>query len=675
MTVISAEPVVLAESVWQGLGNDLWLLVPAFFFALVAGALIGRVLGIHRSFSTSSFTGFVGWVAGALIALWVATDTDPPTENWPRNLFLFTLLGTMAAAVWIEFVSRPGIVARAQTGLSSVPHPFRSLRRRGRRVQRYGEITRIAVRNGLAPSLGLGRKDEITPGAPSAGRPPVRRLRMALEECGGMFVKLGQVLSTRTDLVSADAARELSLLQDHVRPAPEADVISLLEDELDQPLEQVFAAFDWKPIAAASIGQVYRATLPDGTAVVVKVQRPGIDESVEVDLSVLDELSRVIETRTSWGRDYHVRDMVEEFSARLREELDYRVEARNARLVATNLTADHSPIRVPYVYEDLGTAKVLVMEWLEGQSVREIDWSGAPAEDRVKLADILLQSFFQQTLQDGVYHADPHPGNVMLLADGRLGLIDFGATGRLDALQQTALRDMMAGISRRDADVVAQAVLEVATLRRGVDVADFEKALARFMVQFLAPGTQPDAAMFNAMLRLMFEFGITLPAEWTTFFRALIVLEGTLTTIAPGYSVVDAAEGIASQWVKAMINPGSVQQAVRDEIMRTVPILRRLPRHVDRAFNMLEREGVRVRVTHFADDHDEAVVSKLVNRVVLAFLAGTIGLFSVGLIAIPGGPEFLGDTSLLRVFGYFGLFCATVLAMRVIVAVLRDGLN
>jgi ubiquinone biosynthesis protein len=667
---------LLAESVWQGLGRDLWLLVPAFLFALLAGGLIGRVLGIHRSFSVSSFTGFVGWLAGGAIALWVASDTQPPTENWARNLFLFTLLGTMAAAVWIEFVARPGIVARAQSGLSSVPHPFRSLRRRGRRVQRYGEITRIAVRNGLGPSLGLGRKDDPdAPGTGPGGRPPVRRLRLALEECGGMFVKLGQVLSTRTDLVSPDAARELSRLQDNVRPAKEADVIALLEDELDRPLEEVFASFDWRPVAAASIGQVYRATLPDGRPVVVKVQRPGIDEAVQVDLSVLDELSRVVESRTSWGRDYHVRDVVGEFSARLREELDYRIEARNARVLASNIEAERSRIRVPAVYEELGTAKVLVMEWLEGVSVRDIDWAAARDDDRRKLADELLGSFFEQTLQDGVYHADPHPGNVMLLADGRLGLIDFGATGRIDALQQTALRDMMAGISRRDADTVAHAVLEVATLRRGVDVSDFEKALARFMAQFLAPGTQPDAAMFNAMMRLMFEFGITLPAEWTTFFRALVVLEGTLTTIAPGYSVIDAAEGIAAQWVRAMINPGSMQQAVRDEVLRTVPILRRLPRHVDRAFTMLEREGVRIRVTHFADDHDEAVVSKLVNRVVLAFLAGTIGLFSVGLLAIEGGPEFLGQTSLLQVFGYFGLFCATVLAMRVIVAVLRDGLN
>ena len=228
----------------------------------------------------------------------------------------------------------------------------------------------------------------------------------------------------------------------------------------------------------------------------------------------------------------------------------------------------------------------------------------------MKLADSLLQAFLEQMLQEGVFHADPHPGNVMLLADGRLALIDFGAVGRLDPVQQAALRDLMAGVSRRDADAVVQAVLQVASLRRGVDVNDFERALARFMAQHLAPGTQPDAAMFNAMLRLMFDYGITMPAEWSTFFRALIVLEGTLTTIAPGYSVIDAAESIAAKWVRNLINPNSVQQALRDELLRTVPMLRRLPRHVDRAFSNLERDGLRVRVTHFSDEHDERVVDR-----------------------------------------------------------------
>jgi ubiquinone biosynthesis protein len=207
------------------------------------------------------------------------------------------------------------------------------------------------------------------------------------------------------------------MLQDHVRPAPRDGIAEVLEEELDAPVSEVFRGFDWKPVAAASIGQVYRAQLPDGAHVVVKVQRPGIGESVRVDLSVLEELGHVVETRTSWGREYRVDDLVTEFSARLREELDYRIEARNAAAIAATMPSD-AHIRVPFVYENLSTSRVLVMEWLDGASVREVDWSGVPVAARVKLADSLLRTFLEQMLQEGVFHADPHPGNVMLLADG-----------------------------------------------------------------------------------------------------------------------------------------------------------------------------------------------------------------------------------------------------------------
>jgi ubiquinone biosynthesis protein len=660
----------VAASVFTELGDDLWLLVPAFVFALVAGALVGRVLGVRRSVAATLATGILGWALGAAVAIVLAAQAEAGLEHFARNLFLFSLFGTMAAAVWIEFLARPGMIARAQTGLQSIPHPVRSMRLRSRQVRRYAEISRIAVRNGLGPSIGLGRGN----GSAARGerRPTARRLRFALEECGGMFVKLGQVVSTRSDLISPDVAAELSLLQDDVRAAPREHVEELLDDELGAPSSEVFASFDWHPLAAASIGQVYRAQLHDGSSVVVKVQRPGVGDTVEVDLSVLEELGTVAETRTSWGSEYRVRELIDEFGARLREELDYRIEARNAHTIGACLPPG-SRVYVPRVHEELSTSRVLVMEWLDGVDVRQVAWDEARPADRVKIADQLLRTFLEQMLQEGVFHADPHPGNVMLLADGRLALIDFGAAGRLDALQQAALRDMLAALTRRDADGVVQAVLQVARLRRGVDIADFERALARFMAQHLAPGSRPDAAMLNAMLRLFFDFGITLPAEWSTFFRALVVLEGTLTTIAPSYSVIDAAESIAGQWVRSQITPGSVQQAVRDEVLRTVPMLRRLPRHVDRAFSMLEREGLRVRVSHFADEHDERVVTKLVNRLALAFLAGTIAIGSVGLIAIEGGPAFSSDTSLLRVLGYFGLFCATVLAMRVIVSALRDG--
>ncbi|HEX9466931.1 MAG TPA: AarF/UbiB family protein, partial [Acidimicrobiia bacterium] len=394
--------IVLAASVFDRLGGDLWLLVPAFAFSLVSGSLIGRVLGVRRSLAATVLSGLAGWMLGAVVSLSIADERHAASDGFSRNLFLFSLFGAMAAGVWVEFLARPGIMARAQSGLQAIPHPMRSLRRRGRRIRRYAEITGVAVRNGLGPSLGLGRRDERTGGG---ARPPIRRLRLALEECGGMFVKLGQVISTRTDLLSSDAATELALLQDHVRPAPSAAVVALLEGELDAPLDEVFAAFEWQPVAAASIGQVYRAQLPDGAAVVVKVQRPGIDDAVEVDLSVLEELGRIVETRTSWGAEYRVTDLVGEMSTRLREELDYRIEARNARTIAAMMRAG-AGIRIPQVYEELSTSRVLVMEWLDGASVRDVNWGDTRSADRVTLADTLLTSFLEQMLQDGVFHAD-----------------------------------------------------------------------------------------------------------------------------------------------------------------------------------------------------------------------------------------------------------------------------
>jgi ubiquinone biosynthesis protein len=539
------------------------------------------------------------------------------------------------------------------------------------RVHRYAQITRIAAHYGLGKQLGMGDgADDAT----ARSAPMALRLRLALEECGGMFVKLGQVLSTRPDLVSAPVADELAQLQDHVKAADEAEVRESLADELGAAVEQVFTEFDWQPIAAASIGQAYRATLPSGDAVIVKVQRPGIAESVERDLDVLDEIAKAVESRTTWGVEYGVRELTEEFGERLREELDFRSEARNCEDIGAQLPAG-SAVRVPQVHDDLTTSRVLVMEWLDGVSVRDHDAVESLGVDRVALADELLETLLRQMLVDGRYHADPHPGNVMVLSDGRLGLIDFGATGVIDALQQVAVRDVMLGVATEDPELLRRAMLEVATLRRPVDDDELERALARFMAKHLSSGAPPSAAMFNDLLQMMFGFGVQLPAELSTFFRALVTLDGTLQTLAPGYDTIGAAERIAQQWIRASITPDTFEAAAREELIRLMPMMRRLPRQVDRLFSTAQRDGLRARVSLFSDDRDVAVVTRLTNRVVLAFLGGSVGLVSVVLIGLEGGPTFAGDTSLFRFFGYFGLFCSTVMVMRVLVAVLRDGSN
>ena len=407
---------------------------------------------------------------------------------------------------------------------------------------------------------------------------------------------------------------------------------------------------------------------------IVKVQRPGIAESVLRDLDALSQLAHAVETRTAWGADYGVVDLAGEFGDRLKEELDYRIEARHATEIRANLPPD-SPVRVPRVHAELTTSRVLVMEWLDGRSVREASHVASLGVDRDQLADTLLRTMMQQMLVDGRYHADPHPGNVMVLSDGGLGLIDFGATGVVDPLQQAAIRDVMVGISNHDPEMLRQALLRVATLRRRVDDEELERALARFMARHLGPGAVSSPAMFNDLLRLVFDYGINLPAELSTFFRALIVLDGTLTTLAPGYQTIDAAERVAKEWISARITTDSLQEVAREELLRLAPMLRRLPTQVDRMLTTAQRDGIRTRVSLFADDRDVRALTLLVNRFVLALTGGAVGLVSVLLISIDGGPGFAGSTSLFRLFGYFGLFCATVLIMRVLVAILRDGLN
>jgi ubiquinone biosynthesis protein len=375
-----------------------------------------------------------------------------------------------------------------------------------------------------------------------------------------------------------------------------------------------------------------------------------------------------------WAADYDVEGLVTEFSDRLREELDFRVEARNALDIAAATEPD-SGITVPRVHQELSDASVLVVEWLDGVSARQVEDIDAMGFDRRQLAETILRYFLQQMLMDGRYHADPHPGNVFILTDGRVGLIDFGAVGRLDAIQQTALRTMLLAVGQQDPSLLRQAVLEVATVRGGFDDEQFERALARFMARHLGPGAVPSAAMFNDLLKVLFAFSISLPAEFSTFFRALVTLEGTLTTLSPGFGVVQAAQDIGGEWARARLAPESLADFARDEALHLAPLLRRLPRQLDRLATMATRGDLRTKVSLLSFDSDVRVVTKLVNRTILAFFGGIVGILSVMLIGIKGGPEFTGDTTLYQFFGYFGLFCASILIMRVLIAIFHERLN
>ena len=647
---------------WSPVGDFMLMWLEMLPLTVLVAWLTGRLLGVRRRSLLMAFVaGSAGSLAGCTLAAPGAVGT----------MLLLASVFTMAATVSLQLLARPERITAIRDLPPGVPHPLRGLRQRLQRLGRYSQITHLAIHHGLGPYLGLGRGRQSA--GVGCGTCPERRARQALEQAGGMFVKLGQMLSTRPDVVPPALAHELQALQEHVAPADPAAVRGLLEQELGAAMDTVFAAFDWTPVAAASIAQAHTARLATGERVIVKVQRPGIDQLVERDLAILLQLARRVQTRTTWGAIYGVGDLAAEFADNLRQELDFQAEARSITEIAAGL-GDTPEIHAPTVYPQLSTSRVLVLEQLDGVSIGQTERLDALGVDRQKLADVLLRSVLRQMLDGERFHADPHPGNVMVLADGRLGLLDFGSTGRLDALERASVTDLLSALRQRDPALLREAVLEVATLRRRLDERQLERALARFMARHLgSDGARPSAAMLTELLHIFLVFGIALSPTTSLLFRTLATLEGTLSMLCPGYPIVQAAEDFAGELVQERLAPATWEETAKQELVTLLPILRRGPRHLERIATLLERGEVGARISLFSDDRDVAVVTRLVNRVVLGLLGGLVALVGVGLLAVPGGPQLTRATSLLDLFGYMGLFLATVLILRVVTAVLREG--
>jgi len=549
------------------------------------------------------------------------------------------------------------------------------------RSRRYSQISRIAVRHGLGPYLrGRRLRREDAAGGRAA---LAASLRHALEEGGVTFTKLGQLLSTRRDLLPEEFTAELGQLQDRAEPAPWEQVEEVIARSLGVPAGQVFAELDPVPAAAASIAQVHKARLRCGDGpdaeVAVKVQRPGIRVTVEQDLDILMGIAAKLENRTRWARTYGLVALAQGFAVAMREELDFRVEARNMTAMAASWPAqqravgDSVLVALPELYDQVSSEHVLVIEWLDGVSLRKagplIDDRGL---DRAKLTRALMRSMVYQLTEGGVFHADPHPGNIMLLADDRLALLDFGSVGRLDAQLRAGLQNLLLAIGRGDPAAFRDALLDLVSYPDELDEQQLERALGQFMALHLGGGAAPSAELFTDLFRLGSRFELTIPAEVGTVLRAMATMDGTLTLIEPGFDLVVEARQYAAAHVTGQLSPRAVQKTAADELMALLPLLRRLPRRADRITGAMEQGKFSVNVRLFADERDRRVVTDLTHRFLLTLLGAATGIGAVLLIGAPGGPQITPTVSLFQVIGYNLLLVASILVLRVLFAIFRN---
>ncbi len=556
----------------------------------------------------------------------------------------------------------------AETG----SHPAEPKRRR-RHLARYRQIATVLARHGmgyLTHMVGLGRlvpfhlrhRAHVT-------RP--EHVRMALEELGTTFVKLGQILSTRADLLPQDYLQELARLQDSVSPLPFETVKQVVVKQLAQPLEAAFAAFDPVPLASASIGQVHAATLLDGTEVVVKVRRPGAVEQVEEDLQILHELAAAAARRWDVAEQYDVVGLVREFSDTLTAELDYLRESENIERFA-RMFKDDPNVHIPRVYWGLTTSSVLTMERIRGIKVSDTEALDAAGIDRKALAQRAAGVLLTMVFRHGFFHADPHPGNVLVEPGGRIGLIDFGMVGTLDERTQQQLEDIVLAVASEDAEQLVDALLEVCTPRAGVSRRILERDVNELVSRYYrkALGEFHIGPALRDIFTILRRHRLQLPTHVFLLLKTLGMAEGVAATLDPEFRMAAALVPYARGVMYRRYTPGYWAPRLRGVSQDLAWLGVQLPRHLRRTIRSLERGDITFRVQPGDVDTLMRRVERLMNRLVLGIIcAACINGVAVLLSAFrPTGWEWW-----VRVMFGLGWLLVAVLGLYLAWSILRPG--
>ncbi len=566
--------------------------------------------------------------------------------------------------------------------LPSIPQMFRN-------VKRWTEIFSVLSKYGLADWLSRLNIDFVKDrlrapdGVALARLTQPQRIRLAMTSLGPAFIKFGQLLSTRPDLVGVELASELTRLQADVPADSFEQVRATIEREQQKPLEDIFMRFDREPIASASIGQVHLAQLPGGQEVVVKVRHSGIDRIVETDLEILAGLAQLAE-RVDEFRPYQPRALVSEMSRTMGRELDFRRELRNLQQFA-NRFCDATDVLIPEVYPALCSEQMLTMQRLDGFKLTDL--AVATEKDEVRLrqaaqmpnldypalarrgANLYLQMIFDY----GLYHADPHPGNIMIMSDNRIGLIDFGMTGRISEQLREDIESMLMAIVNQDVPLLVTLVKRVGSCPLDLDQAALGNEIADFTGHFasLAMSAFDMSGALKEFVSIVRRFQIALPGEAAMLIKVLIQLEGTGRLLDPDFSLMEIMTPFHRKLLLRRLSPLRQARKMRRLILQTEQLAESLPAAISNILEQIQRGKFDVHLDHRR-------LGPSVNRLVLGMMTSALFLGSSWLLSnnvppllFPGG-EWLGirDLSLL---GLAGLMASLFVGLRLYLAIRKSG--
>jgi ubiquinone biosynthesis protein len=546
-----------------------------------------------------------------------------------------------------------------------------------RNLGRLSEIAQVAVRHGFGYFFETHRLTDLLPGRTRVtpdGSPSERgqHLREMLDELGPTFVKFGQLLSTRPDIVPPDILLELQALQDDVRPFPYADVERVIHEELELSVEQLFTEFDETPVAAASIGQVHRATLPNGHRVAVKVQRPNAPRQVEADLALLYQAARLARERVRALDFIDARQLVDEFARSIRQELDYRLEARNAETFHHRFSG-HPHVRIPRVYWSYTRARVLTLELLEGIQLADLPQDAWSMEERRRLAYLMTETWMTMIFRHGFFHGDPHPANIFVLDEGNvIGLVDFGQVGKLTDDDMSKLTRLFIDAANERVDALPRRLSELGVRypreREEEFLAELREMYYRYYGASLAE-IDPLQVIREAF-QLIYRLNLRLPTRFVLLDKAIATLGSVGVDLYPDFNVFEVARPYARSLMLERYTPQRMLKRGRAEAIELARIARDMPYQVHDFLEEIRDGQIEVGFVHKGLDEFMRKLDVAFNRLVIALVVvgGLIGSSLIGIFSTKG-PQIAG----VNFLSFVGFVLSGGLGLWLLWGVLRSG--
>ena len=646
-----------------------------FLIYFVSGRLIGpnvnmfkRILSVGISVVLTTFVFWYTFANGKSINEMLSLDTlNVSVLLWIGSMLLISMLLYLFFELFDPIEINENGYPR--NGSSSVWKKYTNYWRQQKRLR---QVLSVAVKNGVTQGMKYARNRESEKELAVA-------LRRTLEECGGIFIKFGQVLSTRKEVLPPVFIEQLELLQQHVAPLKDEQVDQILQQNFGTKDPDIFSYFDRTPIASASIGQVHQAIIRrTNERVVVKLLRPEIKEIMMQDLSILVEFATWISSKSQWAEKLGFRDLAVGFAHSLQEEIDFEMEARNMIQVQTVLKKSLQHVKVPKVYREYSTSSVLVMEYIDGHSVAKASmvFEGLQNE-RKTFAEMLLFSFLEQALVSGIFHADPHPGNIYIEdKTHQITLLDFGAVGRLGALQQEGLKLFLVGIHQNNATVVTDGVNLLVENAEDIDREELEHQINDILLRISYIDHIEASELIYAIFTVVSDHGLKFFPAVSVALRALVTLDGTLKIIDPDFDIFLEAKQFSSDYIKSTLkqpfkDATKTKDRIEEEIALLIPNLQRIPRRLDQLFKKVESGKIILHHDIFSDKKNASFVTQLFSRFVLLMVGITFGIISVALLAISQFMESI-YAIYLNTAAYLGLFLCAILLVRLSIQAIRE---